>query len=176
MVSYMLIFCLISFILLIVVTKIEFRVINVLNDTDVYIKIGIIKIHMDYDRFIESINKVVKETNVSFSEFKKGLGIYSIAKNILNNSDVNIKKCNIVKKNNTFNIFNIYLNTTYYTVGMYIKNFLIVNTQKQGDISFYVIPSTQNDIDVDIDVEFSLFSFLKSFLFNINNIIKLKRI
>lgn len=169
------IFCFILLIILLYITKVEIRVINILNDTDVYIKIGIIKIHLDYDMLVREVNKVVKETKFSFKEFQKGLGFYAIVKKIINKSKVNVNKAIVIKKNNTFNIFNIYLNTTYYTVGTFVKSFLISNTDKQNNISFYVIPSHEDDIDIDIDIKFSLFYFIKSFLFNIKNIIKIKK-
>lgn len=161
--------------IIVIITKIELRVINILDETDVYIKIGLIKIHIDYDMFIKSVNKIAKDTNISFNSFRKGIGYYAIAKNIINGSNVNIKKFNIIKKSNNYDLINIYLNTTYYTIGNLIKNFLINNTNKQDDISFYVIASNDNDFDINIDLKFSLILFAKSFLFNIKNIIKLKK-
>ncbi|MFI3252435.1 MAG: hypothetical protein R3Y60_04755 [bacterium] len=162
-------------IILILTCKIQFRIINVISETDVFVKFGIIKIHIDYDMFIKSINTIAKNTKISIKDFKKGIGYYNIIRDIISNSEVSINKMVIVKHCNNFDLINIYLNTAYYATGNYIKNFLITNTYKQQEVAFYVSASNRNDFDLNVDFEFSLFLFLKSILFNIRNIIKIKK-
>lgn len=169
----MIVYIVMLLIILFFITKIEFRIINVEDETDVYIKFGLIKIHIDYDMFVKEINRIKKDIN--FETIKDGISYYSIIKNIVNNSNVYIKRLDIIKKNNEYNFLTVFINTSFYTAYAFVKNFLLANTMKQENISFIIIPSIDNDIDVDINFEFSLFHFVKSFLFNIKNIIKLKK-
>ncbi len=163
-------------IILYLITKVHFKIYNVVDETDVIIKIGLIKVHIDYDMFFKELNKINNKTNFKLEDLKKGFGFYLIFKNVIRNSKVNINDINIVRKTNDFDITNIYFNISFYTVCNYIKTFLITNTKKQENISFYVMPDSYNDLDFNIDFEFSLFFFITSLFFNIKNIIKIKRI
>ncbi|MFI3329875.1 MAG: hypothetical protein R3Y05_05245 [bacterium] len=166
---------LIILIILIFFTEVRFKIINIIDDTDVYIKVGVINIHIDYDMFIKGLNKIKEETRFTYNDFKKTVGYYNVIKNIVNKSEVQINKLNIVKKNNDYNIFSIYKNAVYYSIFNVLESYLISNTKKQNNLSFYIIPSSKDDIDLEIDFQFSLILFLKSTIFNIKNIIKIKK-
>ncbi len=169
----MFIILIVIMLMLLMISKVSIKVINILDQTDVYIQIGVIKVNIDYDMFIKSVNKI--KTNLSLDKIKKNIVYYKLSKSILNNSKVYIKEFDVIKKINSYNIGNIYQNIAYYSVGNYIKSFLSVNTYKQNNIEFRIKPSNIEEYDLNIDIEFKLYLFLKAILYNYKNILKIRK-
>lgn len=160
--------------IILLVTNIEFKIMNVVDSTDVSIKFGFLKIHIDYDMFIKSIKNVRIRTKMSLSKIKLWHKYYEVIKKILLRSNLYVNKIEIVKNSNNIDISSIYLNITYYAIFTYFKSILF-NNSKDSLICFFVRQSHENDFDFEVDFNFNIWLLIINSLLNINNILKIKK-
>lgn len=165
-------FFVISLILLLL-SKIQFSVLNKENTNYVKLKFPFFTLYLDYERFMKSLKRISIKKDIGI---KQQFNLYKSYNPLIKD----ILKHVVIDKANFYKFFNEYSQTyeiiTYYLFSSYFNSFCNFNFKKIKDYSYDVIYSKERkDLDFVFKCKVRIYYLVFSFIKNIKVLFQKKK-
>lgn len=166
MTSILIIIALILFLILILLfLDIHLEIYNISQDTDIHIKYGFVKFHLDYDKYVRkySVDKDLKDIIGMLQSFHKNKKIIFKLFKAIRVDDFLIE----IKNKSSNNLLLQYLNATSLILLSYLKSYLENNIKQLNNYDAKIVNEDSildKKIEVDYHLEFKV--NLKDILLN----------